>query len=63
MKYSCECTKEPLILEPEDWSEEEWKTLLKLFGFKNAEKIKISDYKLEAYGIHTKSEEDICTKD
>lgn len=63
MKYSCECPKEPLILEPEDWSEEEWKTLLKLFGLKNIERIKISDYKLEAYGIYIESEEDICTKD
>lgn len=63
MKYSCEYPKEPLILEPEDWSEEEWKTLLKLFGFKNAERIMISNYKLEAYGTRIKSEEDICTKD
>lgn len=46
--------KEPLILEPEDWSEAEWTTILKLFGMEEAERIKVSDYVLETYGIKKK---------
>jgi hypothetical protein len=46
--------KEPLILEPEDWSEAEWATILKLFGMEEADRIKVSDYVLETYGITKK---------
>ena len=46
-----EKAKEPLILEPEDWTDKEWKTLLKLFGFESADRIKVSDYVLEAFGV------------
>ena len=42
---------EPLILEPEDWSVWQWSVLLKLFGLKEAERIKISDYHLEYFGV------------
>lgn len=42
--------KEPLILEPEDWSTQEWSVLLKLFGLESAERIKVSDYRLEFFG-------------
>ena len=42
---------EQLVLEPEDWTEDEWKTILKLFGLENAERIMISDYTLKAYGM------------
>ena len=45
-----ESAKEPLILEPEDWTDDEWETLCKLFGMKKAERIKVSDYVLEAWG-------------
>ena len=41
---------EPLIFEPEDWTEDEWKTILKIFNMKSASRIKI-DYKFEAFGI------------
>lgn len=41
---------EPLILEPEDWTEDEWNTILKIFNMKLASRIKI-DYKFEAWGI------------
>ena len=51
MNYCCEHTYEPLILEPEDYPGEEWTTILKIFGMKDAERIVVSDYKLEAYGI------------
>lgn len=44
-----------LILEPEDWSEDEWATILKVFGMEEAERIVLSDYTLEAYG--TKKED------
>lgn len=33
--YLKEEVKEPLILEPDDWSKEEWKTLCKLFNMNN----------------------------
>lgn len=49
--YRCKKSKEPLILEPEDWTKKEWATICKLFGMKEAERIKISDYTLETYGI------------
>lgn len=48
LKRKC---REPLILEPEDWTEEEWATICKLFGMKEAEWIKVSNYTLETYGI------------
>lgn len=41
---------EPLIFEPEDWTEDEWKTILKIFNMKSASIIKIN-YKFEAFGI------------
>lgn len=46
---------EPLILEPEDWTEDEWKVILKLFGMQKADRIKVSDYILETYGIHSET--------
>ena len=42
---------EKLILEPEDWTKEEWDTILKLFGMKSAERIVVSKYVFEAFGI------------
>lgn len=42
---------EPLILEPEDWIAAQWETICKLFGMDNAERIKVSGYKLEAFGL------------
>lgn len=42
--------EEPIILEPEDWTEDEWKTILKIFGMKTASRIKF-DCKFEAFGI------------
>ena len=41
---------EPLIFEPEDWTEDEWKTILKIFNMKSASRIKIN-YTFEAFGI------------
>ena len=43
--------KEPLILVPEDWTEDEWATILKLFGLKYGVRVVISDYTLKAFGI------------
>ena len=42
---------EPLILEPEDWDADEWKTILKLFGLEEAERIELRSYDFEALGI------------
>lgn len=39
-----------LVLEPEDWSKEQWQAFLDIFGLEAAERIKITEYKLEAYG-------------
>lgn len=45
---------EPLILEPEDWSKEEWSIILKLFGMTEADRIVVSNYTFEAYGKQKK---------
>ena len=39
-----------LILEPEDWTEEQWKTFLELFDLVEAERIVLSDFKVDIYG-------------
>jgi hypothetical protein len=39
-----------LILEPEDYTEDEWKTILKIFSMEEAERIVISNYRFEAFG-------------
>jgi hypothetical protein len=50
-KYLKVSINEPLILEPEDHTEEEWATILKIFGMKEADRIVLSDYTMEAYGV------------
>ena len=50
-----------LVLEPVDWTEDEWKTILKLFGMIEAERIVVRDYTLEAYGTPIPSLSD-CIK-
>lgn len=50
-----------LVLEPEDWTDDEWKTILKLFGMVEAERIVVRDYTLEAYGVPTPNLSD-CIK-
>lgn len=42
-----------LVLEPCDWTAEEWKTILKLFGCVEAERIVVRNYTLEVYGTPT----------
>ena len=49
-EYICREEAEPLILENEDWVESEWRTICKIFGMKDADRIKISHYKFEAFG-------------
>ena len=39
-----------LVLEPEDWTPEQYDAFLRIFGLKEAERIVIREYKLEAYG-------------
>lgn len=58
--YSCIKEDEPLILEPDDWSVEEWKTIEKLFGMEEAERIVVSDYTLETYGLPNKRKCEVC---
>ena len=50
-KYVKVSINEPLILEPEDHTEEEWSTILKIFGMKEADRIVLSSYTLEAFGV------------
>lgn len=42
-----------IVFEPDDWSEDEWKTILKIFGFKEAERIILDNYRVKAYGTPT----------
>jgi len=39
-----------LVLEQEECTKEQWQALLDIFGLTEAECIKITEYKLEAYG-------------
>lgn len=50
-KYVKVSINEPLILEPEDHTEEEWYTILKIFGMRKADRIVLSSYTLEAFGV------------
>lgn len=50
MKYEKRAMSEPLILEPEDWTESEWETICRIFGMKTADRIVVSDFTLETYG-------------
>lgn len=50
MKYEKSVIAEPLILEPEDWTVSEWKTICRIFGMKTADRIVVSDFTLETYG-------------
>ena len=50
MKYEKQILHEPLILEPEDWSNSEWQTICRLFGMKAADRIVVSNCVLETYG-------------
>lgn len=61
-KYKEECEDCFLVLEPCDWSEDEWKTIVKLFGMVEAERIVVRDYTLEAYGTPTQSWRDCITR-
>lgn len=47
-----ESVAEPLILEKEDFSEKEWKTIQNIFGMEYAMRIVLSNYKFEAFGVH-----------
>lgn len=51
-----------IVLEPCDWTEDEWKTILKLFGMTEAERITVKDYTLEAYGTPTPIFSDIIKR-
>lgn len=50
-EFAQEHVTEPLILEPEDWSEDEWATILKLFGMEKADRIVLNGYTLETFGV------------
>ena len=39
-----------IVLEPEDWTPEQYQAFIKVFGLKEAERIVINEFKLEVYG-------------
>jgi hypothetical protein len=39
-----------LILEPEDWTEEQWQVFLELFDLVEASRIVLADFMVEVYG-------------
>lgn len=45
-----------LVLEPEDWTPEQYQAFLAIFGLKEAERIVINEYKLEVYGTEKENE-------
>lgn len=50
--------EEPIILEPEDWGIDQWRTFLDVFGLESADRIVLERAWLKAYGKE-KSEEDL----
>lgn len=51
MEHIKEQISEMLILDPVDYSDDEWNTILKIFNLKEAERVVISDYTFEAFGM------------
>jgi hypothetical protein len=45
-QYHLVIPKKDIVLEQENWSEEEWKTILKVFNVDSAGAIKVSSFKL-----------------
>ena len=39
-----------IILEPEDWTESQWAAFLELFDLEEAERIVLSEFKVDIYG-------------
>lgn len=39
-----------LVIEPEDWTTEQYQAILDIFGLDDAERIVITEYKIGAYG-------------
>lgn len=39
-----------LILEPEDWTEDQWAAFLELFDLVEADRIVLADFMVEVYG-------------
>ena len=52
-----------LVLEPCDWTDEEWKTICKLFGCVEAERVVVRNYLLEAYGTPTEAMREILNRE
>ena len=53
LQYGPENQYDFLVFEPDDWSEDEWKTILKIFGFKEAELIVVRNYRVDAFATAT----------
>lgn len=50
MEFICDEPTEPIIMEPEDRTFDEWKFLCKLFGLEKADRIVLKNYRIEAHG-------------
>ena len=46
---------DPIILEKDDWTPGVWQAFLDIFGLKQAERIVVTEYKLEAWGTKNDS--------
>lgn len=43
-----------LVLDPKDWSKEQYQAILDIFGFREAERIVLTEYKVDAYAAKPK---------
>ena len=39
-----------IVLEPEEWTEDQWATFLELFDLEEADRIVLADFMVEVYG-------------
>lgn len=46
--FTCD-NYDQLVLKKEEYSDQEWKLILKIFGLDDADQIVVSEYKLEAW--------------
>ena len=53
LQYESQNRDDFIVFEPEDWSEDEWKVICKIFGFKEAERVVLHNYRVRAYGTPT----------
>lgn len=48
-----------LVLEPKDWTNEQYQAFLDIFGFREAERIVLTEFKVDAYAAKPKEITDV----